>query len=171
MTMKRIVLASALAFLSIIAAKAQTPAALPPGEGRELLTVACTQCHGLSTILAMRNAASGWKLPVYAMVMKGAQLTPSEADTLIQYLTVNFGPGTPPAGGAPVTPATLPEGSGKDLVASRCTACHDLTRIVGAKRPKSEWSAVVANMITRGAAVSPDESQSIISYLVAQFGD
>ena len=32
--------------------------------------------------------------------MKGAQLTPSEADTLIQYLTVNFGPGFSQATGA-----------------------------------------------------------------------
>jgi hypothetical protein len=59
---------------------AQTASALPPGEGRELVATACTQCHTLSVITAGRDGPVGWKKHVYNMVLRGTQLTPREAD-------------------------------------------------------------------------------------------
>ena len=38
------------------------------------------------------------------------------------------------------------------------------------KRPKRDWPGIVANMVTRGALATPDESQAIAAYLVAHFG-
>jgi len=75
--------------------RAQTASALPPGEGRELVATACSQCHTLNVIMAGRDGPVGWKKHVYNMVLRGAQLTPREADTVIQYLITNFGPGAP----------------------------------------------------------------------------
>jgi cytochrome c5 len=140
---------------------------LPPGDGRDALATACSQCHALNVIMSMREGPAGWRRHVYNMVMRGAQLTPREADTVIAYLATNFGPGSLPAG-AP-TP-TLPSGPGKDLVEARCTACHDLERVAVVKRQKADWPALVANMVGRGAVASPEEAQVITSYLVAHFG-
>ena len=167
--MRRLVVLAAVAALALTAvpAAAQPANALPPGDGRDIAASACTQCHPLTVILALRDGPVGWKRHVDTMVMKGAQLTPKEADTLLAYLDANFGPGQrmPPA-----KPITLPDGAGKDLVQSRCTACHDLERVTAAKRDKREWDGVVTNMLGRFGLDAPDEAKAISAYLAAKYG-
>jgi cytochrome c5 len=141
--------------------------ALPPGEGRDLMATACSQCHPLNVIRSMREGAEGWKRHVYNMVTRGAQLNAREADMVVAYLAANFGPTTHAAATAPVG---LPDGPGKDLVEARCTACHDLERITVVKRQRAEWPTLVANMVGRGAVATPDEAKAISSYLAANFG-
>jgi cytochrome c5 len=151
---------------------AQTAPGLPPGEGRDIVAVACTQCHGLTTIMAIRDGSPGWRQFVNYMIMKGAQVSDREADTVVQYLTANFGPNSAPAAGAaPAVLAALPSGSGKELVEARCVTCHDLLRIVASRRQKSDWNAIVANMVDRGATATPEERQTMVSYLATQFGE
>jgi cytochrome c5 len=154
-------------FLAAASAAAQPANPLPPGGGRDIVASACTQCHPLTVILAMRDGPVGWKRHVDTMVMKGAQLTPRDADTLLAYLDANFGPGQrlPPA-----TPVALPDGPGKALVETRCTLCHDLERVTAAKRSKREWDRVVANMLQRFGLEAPDEARAISAYLGANFG-
>jgi mono/diheme cytochrome c family protein len=115
--------------------------------------------------MAGRDGPVGWKKHVYNMVLRGAQLTPREADTVIQYLITNFGPGAPAT-----TAAALPSGPGKDLVETRCAVCHNLERVTVVKRQKRDWETVVANMYERWGMSAPDEVQAISAYLVAQFG-
>jgi cytochrome c5 len=160
---------AALAIAAVVPAHAQgaPPRALPPGEGRDLLVTACSQCHVLNVIMSMREGPAGWRRHVHNMVTRGAQLTAPEAETVIAYLAANFGPGSAAAGAAVVA---LPAGPGKELVETRCTACHDLERVAVVKRQKADWPALVANMVGRGAAASPDEAQAIASYLAAHFG-
>ena len=169
--MRRLSLLGALAALCVAAgtpAHAQTPIALPQGDGRDLVAVACSQCHTLNTIMVGREGAAGWKRHVYNMVLRGAQLSPHEADTVIQYLTANFGPSTPQP--AATKSIALPGGAGKELVEARCATCHDLERVTIVKRHKRDWPFIVGNMVTRGAIATPDEAQQIAAYLVAQFG-
>jgi cytochrome c5 len=146
---------------------AQTAPALPSGEGRDIVAVACTQCHTLNPLTAMRDGPVGWKRHVYNMVIRGAQLTPREVDTVLQYLNTNFGPGQslPPA-----KPITLAAGAGKELVETRCALCHDLERVTAAKRQKRDWPGVVANMFDRFGLAAPDEASAISSYLAANYG-
>src|SRR5713226_4800404 len=102
---------------------------LPAGDGRDLIATACSQCHGLRTIMSMRDGRAGWRLYVYDMVLRGAQLNSREADTVIDYLVKSFGPGVPltRSTGAKGAAATLLRaGPGKDLVEARCLRCHDL---------------------------------------------
>lgn len=150
-------------------ARAQQGRALPPGEGRDLVAVACSQCHGLNLIMAMRDGPAGWRRFVTNMVARGAQLNEREADTAIAYLAANFGP-TAPSAATVAAADKLPAGPGKELVATRCTLCHDLERIADTKRGKTEWPVLVANMMGRGAPVSADEAKTIASYLAANFG-
>ncbi|HMA71723.1 MAG TPA: hypothetical protein VKP67_09580 [Xanthobacteraceae bacterium] len=157
---------AALVVMVVIPAWAQ--GALPPGEGRDLMATACSQCHPLNVIRSMREGPEGWKRHVYNMVTRGAQLNAREADMVVAYLAANFGPTGGPAGSA--AKVTLPGGLGKDLVEARCTACHDLERVASIKRQKAEWPALVANMVGRGAVATPDEAQLITSYLASHFG-
>jgi cytochrome c5 len=156
--------AAALVIAITTAASAQ--GALPPGEGRDLLAAACSQCHPLNVVRSMREGGEGWKRHVYNMVTRGAQLNAHEADMVVAYLAANFGPTTPATSAISVA---LPSGPGKELVEARCTACHDLERVASAKRQKSEWPALVANMVGRGAVATPDEAQAISTYLAAHF--
>jgi cytochrome c5 len=160
-------LLGALAVLMVAAgtpAHAQ-PASLPQGEGRDVIATACSQCHTLNVLMAGRDGPVGWKKHVYNMVLRGAQLTPREADTVIQYLITNFGPGAPDTGSI-----TLPSGAGKELVETRCAVCHTLERVTIVKRDKRAWETIVANMYDRWGQSAPDEVQAISNYLVAQFG-
>lgn len=162
--------AMALIQPAVVGAQGAAPGALPPGEGRDILAVACSQCHTLSVIVSMREGSPGWRRHVQNMVTRGAQLTAPEAELVIAYLAANFGPATAPlAGPAGAVKVALPSGAGKQLVEERCTACHDLER-VAAKRPMAEWPLLVANMVGRGAAVTPAEAQAIASYLATHFG-
>jgi cytochrome c5 len=167
--MRRFIVSSimAVSLLAAAPARAQPANALPPGDGRDLVAAACTQCHALTVILAMRDGPIGWKRHVYHMVLRGAQLSPREADTVLAYLDANFGPGQrmPPA-----KPVALPAGPGKELVETRCTLCHDLERVTAAKREKREWDSVVANMLERFGLQAPDEARAISAYLGAHYG-
>ena len=148
---------------------AQAPGPLPPGEGRELVATVCTQCHGLATIMAVRDGPAGWRQFVNYMIMKGAPVRDGEADTIVQYLAASFGPAQQPPPSAESL-AALPAGAGKELVQTRCVACHDLTRVTAAKRQRAEWDGIVANMVNRGAAATPEERQSMAAYLATNFG-
>ena len=147
------------------AAQAQTASPLPQGEGRELVATACTQCHALTPIVSVREGEAGWRRHVYNMVLRGAPLRPSEAESVINYLTVHFGPAAQTIGNV-----ALPNGPGKELVETRCSACHDLERVAAVKRNKQDWPALVANMVGRGAVATPDEVQIIAAYLATNFG-
>jgi len=90
----------ALAFLAAASpSRAQSADPLPAGDGRDLVAVACSQCHYLGTIAKIRDGAAGWRLYVSNMVLRGAQLTPPEVDKVVNYLALNLGPGInlPPA--------------------------------------------------------------------------
>ena len=161
-----------LALLLATPSFAQTAPTLPPGEGRDLVASVCTGCHNLNTIVQIRDGSAGWRQFVNYMIMKGAQVSVHDSDTIIAYLTANFGPNSPPAAGAP-PPAVvaLPAGAGKDLVEGRCVTCHDLTRIAASRRQKADWEAIVANMVDRGASATAQERETIVAYLAAQLGE
>ena len=159
-------LVTALAFAS--PGRAQPANPLPAGDGRDLVAVACSQCHYLGTIAKIRNGAAGWRLFVDNMVLRGAQLNPAEIETVVNYLSLNLGPG---ANLPPARPVTLPEGHGKELVETRCSLCHDLERVATIKRATKDWPVLVANMVTWGATASPDEAKTISDYLAANFGN
>jgi mono/diheme cytochrome c family protein len=166
--MKRLAAFCAAALLALVATtQVSAQGTLPQGEGRDIVAVACTQCHVLTPILSGREGPAGWRKHVHNMVLRGAQLSPAEAETVIRYLAANFGPGAAPPGKVAVT---LPAGAGKELVETRCTLCHDLERVAVVKRPRQHWPAIVANMVARGATATPEEAGTIAAYLAAQFG-
>ena len=64
---------------------------LPPGVGRHVVQSDCTLCHGVDTITRARFSRAGWRVTVRDMMNRGAPVTTSQYQTVVDYLTRNFG--------------------------------------------------------------------------------
>jgi mono/diheme cytochrome c family protein len=60
---------------------------LPASEGRAILQRSCTQCHDLQTAIGKSASQQEWTDIIVRMVGAGASITPTEQQTLVQYLT------------------------------------------------------------------------------------
>ncbi|HWP85410.1 MAG TPA: hypothetical protein VNN17_09485 [Terriglobia bacterium] len=152
-----------------------------PGAGKTLVDANCEQCHALSYVTNARHSPEEWRSIVNDMVARGAALENEEIEIVVRYLADNYGPAgaaTASASGAggrsPGAPAAsspgLPEGPGKELVATVCTQCHGLNNVVTLRLTAEEWSGLVNDMIARGAPAFDDQYKTIIQYLSANFG-
>jgi ferredoxin-NADP reductase/mono/diheme cytochrome c family protein len=71
-----------------------------------------------------------------------------------------------PAQGTPVTADLKPGG---ELMQKRCSKCHNLDRVVGARKDAPGWLATVSRMrAMRGSGISETDAQTIVSYLASQ---
>ena len=61
--------------------------------------------------------------------------------------------------------AKLPEGAGKEIVESACTACHTVDRIVALRLSEEGWSNILREMTEVGVVIAPDDSDKILAYL------
>jgi cytochrome c5 len=62
------------------------------------------------------------------------------------------------------------EVGGDELLQARCTVCHDLGRVEAASKTQAEWEAMVARMRGKGAELTDAEAQTLIQYLVSNYG-
>lgn len=65
---------------------------LPPGEGVEILTLVCTQCHGLDYIVNANGKLTreGWENALYDMIARGAPVEEKDRELLLRYLQDNL---------------------------------------------------------------------------------
>jgi glucose dehydrogenase len=80
-------------------------AAMPDGAGKAIVQKQCAVCHAVTVVTAKRASHSEWEQVVNQMVSRGADLSDDDIDTVLEYLTKNYGPldqmTTPPAAAAP----------------------------------------------------------------------
>ena len=141
----------------------------PDHPGREIVSVACTQCHGPNVFTQLRMNDKAWRAQIYDMVLRGAQIGPDDIDTAVKYMVASYGPGVPFPGQQPVQ-VTLADGAAKPLVEGGCGLCHGLDRVVAAKRTKAEWQSIVNHMVYYGSPISGDQVSSVVDYLAANYG-
>lgn len=63
----------------------------------------------------------------------------------------------------------MPDGDGKKIIAAKCQLCHTLERVVTSHRTKDDWESVINLMVEQGAALSDDETKTVIDYLAANY--
>jgi cytochrome c5 len=91
---------AALAAAASLGAQAPTPigtttgvaTTLPAGPERAVVVRMCTTCHDLSIGAKQRMTRDDWAELVDNMAGRGAEGTPGEFDTVVEYLARNFGP-------------------------------------------------------------------------------
>jgi len=57
----------------------------------------CSDCHGLDTVAASRYSQEQWAAELDDMIAKGAKVSDSEFETMLQYLVKHFGRNASPA--------------------------------------------------------------------------
>ncbi len=65
---------------------------LPDGPGKDTVVRLCSECHGPGNYRKLRHDKDEWTDAVADMVERGAKGTPDELETVVGYLTLNFGP-------------------------------------------------------------------------------
>lgn len=161
---------------------------LPEGDGKAIATEFCQDCHKLTNVVKARKAPDDWHDTVQLMMDRGARLPQEKFDPLVQYLAKNFGPqtaapppGTPPAAATPSSapaatasqppkPVELPEGDGKAIATEFCQTCHKLTNLTKAHKDRDDWHDTIQLMMDRGAAIPQDKVDTLVEYLVKNFG-
>jgi competence protein ComEA len=88
-----------IAAASLSSISAQNPAAkqddagLPDGPGKQVLKKSCSQCHDASVIITKPgHTDDDWADILNKMIGRGAVLSDDDGDTLMDYLSTNFGP-------------------------------------------------------------------------------
>src|SRR5215467_5587940 len=67
-------------------------------------------------------------------------------------------------------PVTIDLNQASDLMQKRCSKCHNLDRVVGARKDAQGWLATVNGMRARpDAGISETDVQTIVSYLASQY--
>src|SRR5437764_2503635 len=69
-----------------------------------------------------------------------------------------------------VQDAKLPEGDGKKILQTACTACHGLEGVVKLHLDKDGWEGLISSMVSNGAQVDQKDFPVLVDYLVKNFG-
>lgn len=107
------------------------------------------------------------RVPAAFLLLGGLALTLLTGN--IGYGTLAAQTGTQAQAKSPPADAPLPDGPGKDVVQRACTQCHDLNVITSKRATEDEWAKTVNDMINRGATLSDDEADKVITYLSQHF--
>lgn len=84
----RIAVITAVMLLTALAGQAQGP--FPPGEARDTIIIACSQCHVLTRITDNNLNAEQWEFTLYDMIARGAPVHENDVDNVRRYLIDNF---------------------------------------------------------------------------------
>jgi hypothetical protein len=94
MSQPRLILIAVVALLAcaqIFQAQSNNDAGLPAGTAQEKAANACLTCHDAHIIVQQRLSKAAWTKEVDKMTKWGAAVDPKDRDTLIEYLSSNFG--------------------------------------------------------------------------------
>ena len=64
---------------------------LPDGKGKAELIHDCTACHNTDLVVRVKKTPEAWKKTVYEMADRGVDASDEELDTIVRYLSTNFG--------------------------------------------------------------------------------
>ena len=73
-----------------------------------------------------------------------------------------------PAQGAQAKPGDSPPT--KEVFQRVCSKCHELEQVTASRRSRAQWEDVIDKMITLGAKATDAEFNTILGYLIRQYG-
>ena len=160
-------------FTTAAALAAGQNAQLPDGDGKAIVSAACTTCHGVDLITAKSVSRADWAGTVDRMKTYGVTLDATQTTTVIDYLAKSFGPkGAAPT--APAAPASqdsaAADAAGKALIDEKCAGCHGLDLITGKTANRVDWTATLDRMKSYGASLDDKQTTTMLDYLLKHYG-
>lgn len=64
-----------------------------------------------------------------------------------------------------VQPGILPQGPGRNVAQRMCSSCHSLVLVTQTGHTEAEWDSIVARMEDNGMMASPEDIDTVITYL------
>lgn len=128
---------------------------LPEGEGRNVVLTACVTCHDLTVVTAKRSTREEWEAVVKDMIARGAALSNVESNTVVNYLTRNFGK----------------TDKAKELFEDVCTSCHDIRRVESRRLNREDWRDLTKGMLSEGFVLTDEQTSLILDYLAEHYGE
>jgi competence ComEA-like helix-hairpin-helix protein len=89
--MRRVMFAISTLSLAGFALSAANGDDLPDGKGRDIVLRMCSNCHEIERVSGVRNSKKQWTNVVDDMVSRGAEGSEEDVNSVIGYLTRNFG--------------------------------------------------------------------------------
>ncbi|HEU4390306.1 MAG TPA: hypothetical protein VFV34_21060 [Blastocatellia bacterium] len=124
----------------------------------------CTVCHETDLIAQQRLTRAGWTREVDKMIRWGTELTDSEREAAIGYLSLRFGPR--PMSGSGVSGEIE---RGRSILESSCLSCHEMDLIEQQRLSRAGWTREVDKMIRWGADVKETDKGPLIDYLSGKY--
>jgi mono/diheme cytochrome c family protein len=156
---------------AVVVAAGQDPSSLPDGDGKAIITAACTSCHGLDLITPRQASRDEWSGIVERMKSYGTSLDSAQTTTVLEYLAKNFGPkGPTPDTPAPAGPTDAADAAGKAIVDGACSSCHAADLITSKKATRTEWSGIVDRMKGYGLTIDEPQTKTLLDYLEKTYG-
>jgi cytochrome c5 len=156
-------------FTTAAAVAAGQNATLPEGDGKAIVTAACTSCHGLDLITAKLVSKEEWAGIVDRMKTYGTTLTAEQTTITVEYLAKSFGPkGAAPAAAAGDSSAA--DAEAKAMISGVCATCHAEDLTTSRKADKSEWAGIVDRMKTYGTTLTEAQTALLVDYLARVHG-
>ncbi len=140
-------------------------AAMPEGEGKQLVANICAGCHSLDTVTTQRRSREDWNATVANMISRGAQIFTDESATIVNYLAEHYAPGA--ASGSQAASGSSSDSSpAGGLFRDKCFQCHGETMWRDLKQDRRAWEGTLYRMVGRGALWTVEEINTMADYLV-----
>jgi len=109
---------------------------MPAGAGKAIVQEKCVVCHALTVVTSKHSSHKEWDQVVNQMVSRGADLTDEEIDTVIEYLSKNYGPLDQTT--TPASTGTADTNSSEAPVNVNKASAQDLESSLGLAKPEAE---------------------------------
>jgi len=131
--------------------------------GKAVMNRKCSKCHSLERVYRAYKNEDSWAGTINKMaVLDSPNITSFDVKQVLNYLVEQQKKRQEKSA------VSLEEEIGKTLVSRKCSICHNLDRVFGARKNKQEWTATVSRMIATmddPEFLSKQEKSDIISFL------
>ena len=131
--------------------------------GKAIMNKKCSKCHTLERVYRAYKNDDGWARTVNKMALLDApNITSFDLKQVLNYLVEQQ------KERVAENPAGPGNDIGKSLVSRKCSVCHNLDRVFGARKNVKQWKATVKRMVTTmddPEFLSGQERSDIIAFL------
>ena len=111
--------------------------------GKAVMHKKCSKCHSLERVYRAYKSEESWAETINQMaLLDSPNITTFDVKQVLNYLIEQQKKRQAESA------ANLEKEIGKTLVSRKCSICHDLDRVFGARKNRPEWTATVSRMVT-----------------------